>query len=245
VTRFGSAALYECDLTHVRTAPLRNVFRYKTYTWLVDLGDLPRPSPVSWLLADFCARDHLGDPRRTIRENLEDFLRTRGVSLDGGRVWMLANARVLRYVFNPLTVYWCHRPDGSVACVVAEVHNTYGQRYAYLLDTDERGRARIPKQFYVSPFFPVDGEYRVCLPSPGTRLTLSVVLSRPSGDSFIVGLRGRRIPATTRTLAMTVVRYPWSTVAVTLRIYRQGIRLYLRGLRVQPRPPRVYQKGVL
>ena len=55
---------------------------------------------------------------------------------------MLAHARVFGYVFNPLTVYWCHRADGPLACVVAEVHNTYRQRHAYLLRTDDHGRAQ-------------------------------------------------------------------------------------------------------
>ena len=92
---------------------------------------------------------------------MDRFLGARGIDLGGGRVLMLAHARVLGYVFNPLTVYWCHRADGTLACVMAEVHNTYGQRHAYLLRTDERGRARVGKEFYVSPFHPVDGSYRM------------------------------------------------------------------------------------
>ena len=92
------------------------------------------------------------------------FLAARGVDLGGGRVTMLAQARVFGYVFNPLTVYWCHRPDGTLACVVAEVHNTYRQRHAYLLA--RRSGAEVPKQFYVSPFYPVDGRYRMSLPEP-------------------------------------------------------------------------------
>ena len=163
------AALYECRISHARTVPLRNVFRYRTYLWLVDLDRLPRPGTLM-PLARFSARDHLGDPGRTIRENLDRFLAAHGVDLGGGRVLMLAHARVFGYVFNPLTVYWCHRPDGTLACVVAEVHNTYGQRHCYLLHTDERGRAEVPKQFYVSPFYPVDGRYRMSLPEPGDRL---------------------------------------------------------------------------
>ena len=123
------SALYEVTISHARSAPLRNVFRYRGYLWLVDLDHLPR---VPWL-ARFRARDHLGDPRASIRANLEAFLAARGVDLGGGRVTMLAQARVLGYVFNPLTVYWCHRPDDTLACVVAEVHNTYRQRHAYLL----------------------------------------------------------------------------------------------------------------
>jgi uncharacterized protein len=227
--------LYECEIRHARTAPLRNVFRYRSYLWLVDLDRLPRIP----LLTVFRGRDHLGDPRRGIRENLDRFLAANGISRPH-TITMLTQARVLGYVFNPLTVYWCHRPD----CVVAEVHNTYGQRYAYLLHPDARGRARVPKQFYVSPFYPVDGDYRMSLPEPGEHLALSVRLDRPDGHAFAASVRGRAVPATARALLAAVVRYPWSTAAVSARIRWQGVRLYLRGLLVIPRPAHQPQEGV-
>ncbi len=231
--------LYEFRISHDRTGPVRNVFRYRTYLWLVDLDELPRPR----LLAAFSSRDHLGDPHRGIRENLEALLAARGAE-PPHRVTMLAHARVFGYVFNPLTVYWCHRADGTVACVVAEVHNTYRQRHAYLLRTDERGRAQAAKEFYVSPFYPVDGRYRMSLPEPDARLALSVVLDRPDGHSFAATLRGRGVPATSRALLGAAVRHPWSTAVVSARIRCQGSRLYLRGLRPVPRPARLPQEGV-
>jgi DUF1365 family protein len=238
------ATLYDCTITHARTAPLRNVFTYRSYQWLVDLDHLPRLGPGLRLLARFDARDHLGDPGRSIRENVDRFLRTRGEDLGGGRVMMLAHARVLGYVFNPLTVYWCHRADDTLACVVAEVHNTYGQRHAYLLHTDERGRAQVPKEFYVSPFYPVDGQYQMSLPEPGRRLALSVKLGRPDGHSFAASVHGRGVPATAQALISAASRHPWSTAAVAARIRWQGTRLYLRGLRVIPRPAHLPQEGV-
>jgi DUF1365 family protein len=231
------AKIYEVTISHARSAPLRNVFRYRSYLWLVDLDRLPRVP----LLAGFRARDHLGDPRASIRANLDRFLADRGVDLRGGRVTMLAHARVLGYVFNPLTVYWCHRPDGTLAAVVAEVHNTYRQRHAYLLPGV---RAEVPKQFYVSPFYPVDGRYRMSLPEPDASLALSVRLDRPDGHAFAASVRGRAVPATWGALLRAVARYPWSTVAVSARIRGQGVRLYLRGLPVIPRPAHQPQQGV-
>jgi DUF1365 family protein len=240
VTAAPAPRLYECRISHARTVPLRNVFTYRSYLWLVDLDDLPRPGPLS----TFSAKDHLGDPRRSIRANLDRFLAGRDVDTQGGQVLMLAHARVFGYVFNPLTVYWCHRPDGTLAAVVAEVHNTYGERHAYLLHTDERGRAEVPKQFYVSPFYPVDGQYRMSLPEPGDRLALSIALGRPGGDKFTAGVQGRAVPATARTLAAAALRHPWSTVVVSARIRWQGTKLYLRGLRPAPRPVHQPQEGV-
>ena len=238
------AALYECQISHVRTVPLRNVFRYGTYQWLVDLDDLPRPRPWLRPLAGFHARDHLGDPSGSIRGNLDRFLAAHGVDLGGGRVLMLAHARVLGYVFNPLTVYWCHDAGGALACVVAEVHNTYHQRHAYLLRTDGRGRAQTPKEFYVSPFYPVDGQYRMSLPEPDGRLALTIVLDRPGGHSFVASVHGRRLPADGPTLLRAAVRHPWSTMTVTARIRWQGVKLYVRGLAIARRPPHAPPKGV-
>jgi DUF1365 family protein len=240
----AGAALYECRVFHARRAPLRNSFSYGTYQWLVDVDELPRATGWLALLAGFRARDHLGGPGRTIRARVDEFLRAHDLDLGGGQVLMLAHARVLGYVFNPLTVFWCHRADGTLACVIAEVHNTYGQRHAYLLRADDRDRARVAKEFYVSPYHPVDGWYQMRLPPPGARLALSVTLHRPGGHRFTAGVQGTAVPATRRALLRAAARHPWSTAMVTARIRWQGIKLYARGLRPVPRPPRAAHEGV-
>ena len=171
-------ALYEVDIAHVRADPVRHEVRHRSHLWFVDLDDLPRlPPGLDWL-ARFEARDHLGDPARSLRENLDTYLAGQGIDLRGGRITMLANARSAGYVFNPLSLFWCHDPSGALVCVVAEVHNTYAQRHRYLLRPDDAGRVDTEKQFYVSPFYPVDGYYRMSLPEPGERLAITVTLHR-------------------------------------------------------------------
>ena len=171
-----TTALYPCQITHARAHPIRRTFRYRSYLWLADLDDLPQLSLPLRPLARFQACDHLGGPGGSLRARVDAFLERQGIDLAGGRVRMLGHARVLGYVFNPLTVFWCYRPDGTLAAVIAEVHNTYGQRHAYLLHPDGRGRAEAGKEFYVSPFLPVAGRYRLHLPEPAGTLRLSVTL---------------------------------------------------------------------
>jgi DUF1365 family protein len=242
----AGAVLYECRIAHARQAPLRHSFSYRTYQWLVDLDALPGPGRWTALLAGFRARDHLGDPERSIRANVDEFLRTQGIDLGGGRVLMLAHARVLGYVFNPLTLYWCHQADGALACVIAEVHNTYRQRHAYLVRTDDQGRSlrRVGKELYVSPYHPVDGWYQMSLPRPDQRLAVNITLHRPDGSRFVASVRGSAVPATRLALLRAAARHPCSTVMVSARIRWQGITLYARGLRPVPRPARHPQEGV-
>ncbi|MET7746652.1 DUF1365 domain-containing protein [Streptomyces sp. NPDC005385] len=240
----AAPALYPCTVAHIRTAPSRYALRHRTYMWLTDPD---RPPELPYLLrplARFDPRDHFDGDQPTIRAGLDRYLASHGIDLLGGDVLMLAHARVLGHVFNPLTLYWCHDPDGTQRCVVAEVHNTYGERHTYLLHPDDTGTARTPKEFYVSPFFPVDGAYRMRLPEPDSSLNLTVHLERAGTRPFTATVRGTRRTATLGALLRQALRHPWSTVAVSAAIRLHGVRLYLRGLPVQPRTPRRTQENV-
>lgn len=215
------AVIYESTVRHTRRAPVRHTFAYRSYLWLVDLDEMPRNR---WL-ASF-------PPAADIRRDVHCFLASHGIDLDGGPVLMLTGARVLGHVFNPLTVHWCRYRDGSPAAVIAEVHNTYGGVHRYLLRPDAQGRADATKEFYVSPFFEVDGTYRMVVPVPGERLNLAVALDTGGDRPFVATLRGRRRAVT----AWSVLRQT-AGLAVLARIKVQGVRLYLRGLPVVPRVP--------
>jgi DUF1365 family protein len=226
------AALYESVVRHQRSTPIRYGLRHRTYFWLVDLDQLPRlPRPLR-PLAQFLARDHLGDPALSIRDNVLALMRSNGVLRPVGRITMLTQARVLGYAFNPITVYWCHGMEGELICVVAEVHNTYGGRHCYVLSDSSTSTQ---KRLYVSPFFDVSGEYRMRLPEPGERLRLAITLDNGRGRPFNATLTGRRMPATTAALLYLSVRYPVSALVNMARIRWHGIRLYLKGLPVVPR----------
>lgn len=255
--------LYLTDIRHVRSGGSRYRLRHRTYVWLVDLDGLPSlPRPLR-PLARFEARDHFGGGAPSIRAGLDGFLAARGAGLPpGSRVLMLAHARVFGHVFNPLTVYWCHGPDGTLLQVVAEVHNTYGERHCYLLPPETaRGgrRARgggpdvigrpdvtgVPKEFYVSPFLGVEGEYRMLLPEPGEHLALTVRLAGTAdGARLTATVRGVRRPVGALGLLRAALRRPWSTAAVSVGIRFHGVRLWLRGLPVRPRPRHVPQEGL-
>lgn len=237
-------AIYRTRIRHVRTAPVRHAFEYRSYSWFVDLDDLPR-LPF-WLrpFARFDARDHFdaddhpATAATTLRGRTDAYLAAEGIDLHGGRVTALLNARVLGYVFNPLSLFWCHDNTGALRCVVAEVHNTYGGRHCYLLRPDTAGRAETDKQFYVSPFNAVDGRYTLRVPEPTDELSVTITLHRHGQPPFIATVRGHRQPATAAAVARTQLTAPLAPLAVSARIRRQGIALWLRGLPVMPRPTR-------
>ncbi|MGW6693891.1 DUF1365 domain-containing protein [Rhodococcus sp. NPDC054953] len=223
-------------IRHVRQTPVRHGFGYRSYSWLVDLDDLPNlPRPLR-PFARFRSADHVGDPHRTLRENLDAYLAEHAITLRGGRILMLTNARVLGFVFNPLTLFWCRDRVGAPVCVVAEVHNTYGDRHRYLLRPDRDDSATVAKAFYVSPFNAVSGEYRLHVPEPTGQLGVAITLRGPDGAVvFTATMAGPVHPATTAIVLRALLTVPVAPLAVAVRIRWQGLRLWARGLPIVPR----------
>ncbi|MFV8049618.1 DUF1365 domain-containing protein [Mycobacterium sp. 48b] len=227
-------ALYRTRITHIRRAPVRHRFSYRGYSWYLDVDRMPQLP--RWLrpFARFEVRDHFtGAPKDSLRQRVDAFLRSHDVDLGGGKVTALLQARVLGYVFNPLSLYWCHDPSGTLRFVVAEVHNTYGQRHAYLLPA---GRpASVPKRMYVSPFNAVEGHYRVRAPEPGQHLDVTISLHRHGHPAFVATMRGERRPATPWEILRLQLAAPLAPLAGALAIRIEGIKLWLRRVPVIPR----------
>lgn len=232
-------ALVVGHVSHVREVPLRHAFRHRSYQWLIDIDDLPR-LPF-WLrpLAGFRAEDHLeaGSSGGGVRGDLGAFLAGRGVDLaPTDRVLMLANARVLGHVFDPLTVFWVQSDDGVLRAVVFEVHNTYGGRHAYLLDVDRRGHARTGKAFYVSPFNDMAGTYEIGLQVDPEHVSVTVGLDRDGTRVLTANTHGTPEPATLRALLRVSLTHLLMPYRVSALIRVHGIWLWLRRLPLVPRP---------
>ena len=230
--RIPETGMFDTRIRHVRRRPFKRSFDNRAHTWLVDLDDLPDHG----VLGRFEGRDHLGSPARSIRANVDAFLADRGIDLTGGRVLMAANARAFGYCFNPISVFWCFDRDEAPAGVIVEVHNTYGDRHAYLVQPDEHGRARVDKELYVSPFHGTDGWYDISVPAPADDLLVAVSLHTDDGATFSVTQTGRRTTT-------SVLRAAPQAIRGALQIRSEGIWLWVRRLPIQPRPDH-HQKGV-
>jgi DUF1365 family protein len=238
-------ALVVGAVTHHRPAPVRHVFGHRVYQWLIDLDTIPAQPWYLRPFARFVSADHLGDPGLPIKANVEQFLASNGIRLGhGSRVLMLANARVLGYVFNPLSVFWCYDSDGTLSGVVAEVHNTHGQRHCYLVRPDSTGLASTAKAFPVSPFFDVSGRYTLRVALRPDLVSTSVTLHQDDRVAFSATFRGRPTPATRAALARQIGRQPFMPQRVSALIRMHGVWLWLRRVPLSPRLHPTSQEGV-
>jgi DUF1365 family protein len=229
---------------HARRAPTRHVFRYPVSYWLLDLDELPelerrlalvavnRPAPVT-----FRDSDHFdGSP---VKDAVLRF--TGDPTIE--RVLMLTQLRVLGYVFNPVSFYWCYRASGELACMVSEVGNTFGERMPELLHGSALRYAH-DKHLHVSPFFGLDQSYEYAFSQPGEEVWARIhVHDKAGGTPMTAVLHGRRRELTNASLARTLLRYPLQPLQVTTLIHWQALRLWLKRVPFHHKPPFVPGRG--
>jgi DUF1365 family protein len=247
-----ASAIYTGTLRHRRTGPAANAFRYGVYQLLLNIDEIPglaKDIPVlgfnRFNVTSFHDRDHMRDRPGTVREKLADWLRERDIELDDGPILLLTNLRVLGYIFNPVSYYYCYAKDGSLRFVVAEVNNTFGETYCYLLDDLESlgGRALLSPQkkvFHVSPFIEInDVRYDWIVTPPGESLTVHIDEYRRDEKFFDATLNLKRRPLNTRNLLGVLLRHPHITARTVFLIHWQALRLWLKKAPFfrKPTPP--------
>jgi hypothetical protein len=239
------SAIYTGTLVHARRAPARHVFRYPVSYWLFDLDELPelerrlrlfsinRRNVVS--LRD---RDHF-DGTLPLKDAVVDLVGDPSIE----RVLMLTQPRVLGYVFNPVSFYWCYRGDGSLACVVAELNNTFGERLPEVLGGPKL-RYEHRKRLHVSPFFGLDQSYEYAFSQPGEEVWARIhVRDDDGGRPLTAVLRGSRRELNNRSLARLLLRFPLQPLQVIALIHFEALRLGLKRVPFHHKPPFVPGEG--
>lgn len=176
---------------------------------------------------------------------LDELLQREGIQDAAGEVWLQAFPRVLGHAFKPVSFWYAHRADGSLAAIVAEVNNTFGERHCYLLSEPQYGQTILAhKVFHVSPFCDVQGEYRFRFMrtqhNGQDRIVARVDHGDADGPLIDTSWSGVLEPATAAVLRRVMWRFPLLTLGVVARIHWHALLLWLKKVPFwrKPEPPR-------
>ncbi len=240
------SALYVGRVRHRRLGGPGHEFSYPVWHALVDLDQLDELdrsvrffSRNRFNLTSFDDRDHMGPEAEPVRSKLGRWMSSRGID-EPASVTLLTHLRIVGSVFNPVSFFFCRDAAGTLRNVVAEVSNTFGETFCYLLDADGSVvRDEADKAFHVSPFQPVSGRYRFRITDPGDRLSIHIDLLRGGERVFDSTLTSERRPLATGSLVRTVVRHPHLGLRTLTAIHWQALRLWLKRAPffAKPEPP--------
>jgi DUF1365 family protein len=232
-----ASAIYNGFVTHTRISPARHSFRYRVFSMLLDLDEIDAIAARSRIFAhnrrgiiSFQDKDH-GDGR-PLREWLGGTLKDAGMEADGP-VRVLCYPRLFGFVFNPISVWFCHAKDGTLAAIVYEVHNTFGERHSYVLAVQGNGGAvnhGCAKDFYVSPFLSMDCDYAFRIEPPDENVLIAIRESEHGNPVLNAAFSGERQTLSDGNLALALLRHPLMTLKIVCAIHFEAIRLWLKGV---------------
>lgn len=246
---------------HTRLRPVHHAFTYGIYYVRIPLRTLGQSNFGSrffsrnrFNLLSFHDRDY-GDGKLAPITWIDATLKAEGIDDADGEIWLQTFPRVLGYVFNPVSFWFCHRLDGSLRAVLCQVRNTFGEQHSYLLDgkTQEGGsitfgtELRAKKIFHVSPFCEVTGAYRFRFmrtqnnheTSPTERTTARIEYDDATGPLILTSVSGTAalsVPLSDRLVLRAFFRYPVMTVGVILRIHWQALKLWRKRVPFYSKP---------
>jgi DUF1365 family protein len=251
MTGASGSALYVGTVMHCRWRPVRHRLRYRVFSLFVDIDELPalqaRLRLFSFNRANLFSlhdRDYGPGDGTPLREMVERQLQAQGLQ-PGGRILLLTMPRILGYVFNPLSVYFCHRLDGTLQATLYEVNNTFGERHSYLIEVEPasamsaRIEQRCAKRFHVSPFLGMEMDYAFTVTPPRDRsdvLEIGMQVDDALGRLLTARLDARRRPLDDAQLLRAFATCPLLTLKVVAAIHWEALRLWFKGVPVHPHP---------
>jgi DUF1365 family protein len=235
-----ASCLYECTVMHRRLQPKHHEFVYRIFLFLLDLDEIPsltRAIPLFSAeepnLYSLRNEDYFQFHSRGLRENLETFLQTQNIPTRPARISLLTLPRMLGYTFNPISIFFCFDEENRPLTSVVQVGNTFGELKPYLVPLDESGNSfhiRVPKNYYVSPFSPLDVAFDFRFKNPGQSLHIAIDNYQGDQKTLISTLTGKRTELTTSNLARLTLAFPLVTLKIIFLIHWEALRLWLKGI---------------
>ncbi len=237
------SAIYSGEIAHQRKLPKVHRFRYPFFMWFLNLDELEQLpnlgwwfSARHWAISRMRRSDYLGDPQLP----LADAVRARMFELTGhpvnGQVCGLMNMRTLGLYFSPVNFYYGFDGDGRLTHFLAEVSNTpWNERHHYAYHVaDGCYELKHAKAFQVSPFNPLQQQYRWRIGPPGTVVSVTIEVSDERGEIFEASLQLERRELDMVTIRRFLLRKPIMTAFIVGGIYYQAIKIYLKGIPYVP-----------
>ena len=234
-------------VTHRRFQPISHEFSYRISMLLLDVAELDKlfKPYYCWSykrpnLAAFYPSDYWDGKQVNLDAAVRQGILDKTGKTANGKIFMLTHPRYFGHIFNPVTFYFamqesCLQPE----FIIAEITNTpWNERFHYVLDCSQQqsGKFIFDKQFHISPFMPMQMEYRWEFNIQLDSLKIHMENYAKGIKQFDASLNIKAQEFNARNLRKVLLHYPFMTVKVISAIYWQALKLWLKKARFYSHP---------
>lgn len=224
--------LYTGTVYHKRFLPKSHSLRHRVYFIKFQLDQLNKLSNYffsvdSWNLLSFWHQDHGTRKDPHLKAWIEKKLNEAGISTPPNQISLMTFPRVLGFVFNPVSFWFCYQDEKLLACI-AEVNNTFGGTDTYVIQDPEK---IYDKKFHVSPFFKIEGYYKFTFNlSDKDRIFVGIDYYQHDVCYLKTYITGRAQELSSKNVLKVWLSHPLMTFAVVFWIHWHALKLYLKKI---------------
>jgi len=232
-----NSCIYNGEVTHTRFKPVRHFLKYKTFSLLIDLDEIVLLDKSIGIFSynkfnifSFYDKDHGdrdgGNLKDWVISNLKKFQIKENIT----KIKVLCYPRILGYVFNPLSIFYCYEKDKLVA-IFYEVKNTFNEQHTYIfkIKNNEEIIQKCRKKFYVSPFMDMETFYNFKLLNPNDKLSVFIKQTDADGTILTATQTGDKKEFSFKQLAINFLKYPLMTIKIISSIHYEALLLWKKG----------------
>ncbi len=235
----SKSCIYEGRVFHSRKSPKNHNFKYHVFYLHINLNDINKKSQSKLLsfnkfnIFSFYDKDHGPSDCKNINKWVKNLLKKNDIKYNIKSIYLLTYPRILGYVFNPLSVFTCLDNKGKVVVQIYEVHNTFKQRYFYIVENsfNKLNHENVyKKEFHVSPFMSMAGNYKFKSYMKNNNINIFIKYSSKK-ESFIASFTGKEKELCNVNLLYYFLKIPFMTLKIIVGIHYEAIILYLKGVK--------------
>ena len=232
-----NSCIYNGEVTHTRFKPVRHFLKYKTFSLLIDLDEINLLdksigifSHNKFNIFSFYDKDHGNRDGGNLKDWVISNLKKFGLKENITNIKVLCYPRILGYVFNPLSIFYCYEKDKLVA-IFYEVKNTFNEQHTYIfkIKNNEEIIQKCRKKFYVSPFMDMETFYNFKLINPNDKLSVFIKQTDADGTILTATQTGDKKEFSFKQLAINFIKYPLMTIKIISSIHYEALLLWKKG----------------
>ena len=232
-----NSCIYNGEVTHIRFKPVKHFLKYRTFSLLIDLDEINLLDKSIGIFShnrfnifSFYDKDHGNRDGGNLKEWVISNLKRFNIKEDITNVKVLCYPRILGYVFNPLSIFYCYNKDKLIA-IFYEVKNTFNEQHTYIfkIKNNEEIIQKCRKKFYVSPFMDMETYYNFKLLNPNDKLSVFIKQTDANGTILTATQTGDKKEFNFKQLAINFLKYPLMTIKIIGSIHYEALLLWKKG----------------
>ncbi len=236
-----NSSIYTGTVIHKRFKPKVHSFKYKVFSFLIDLSELDFLeknlklfSYNKFNILSFYSKDHGPRDGSPLKDWVINNLEKNNIETKDIQIKLLCYPRIFGYVFNPLSVFYVYNKNLDLISIFYEVKNTFGEQHTYIFKSDKNQNLIqhvCKKKFHVSPFIEMNCIYFFRLLKPGNKISVIIDQNDKEGKILYASQDGVKSELNNYNLIKTYLKHPLMTFKIILAIHYEAFKLWTKGIK--------------